>query len=376
MSNWICLSFALLTLLGCSSKKESQEEEAIRPVKYGVITSSQGKSVFSFSGVAQSDRQAELSFRVAGTVRSMRVRLGDRVLRGQVIATLDPTDYDIQAQQASASQKGTEANLQSAETQLIIARSNYQRIEKLFENNNVPLSEFEQAKSQLESAASQYEAAKTQVSSAAYQTQAARNQVNYTRLQAPFNGIVTDLLVEENELVGSGKAVAVLNSEEGQEVNVGIPENFISKVRKGQKVQVLFSVLGDTTFRGTVREVSFAAGSSPTYPAIIGIDDPSAEIRPGMAARATFSWSDAKDELPEHLVCPVSAVGEQGDANFVFVLTKNKAGNYAVEKRPITIGELLPTGFEVLSGVQKGELVATAGLRALLNGMQVTLLDN
>ncbi len=363
----------LLILSACGGQQDLEQAEILRPVKYAKVNNSDGGEVHTFSGVAQSALEADLSFRVAGTVRTVNVKLGDRVRKGQLIATLDPTDYNIQAEQVAASEKGTEANLQSAENQLIIARSNYQRIEKLYENNNVPLSEFEQAKSNYETAQASFEAAKTQVTSANSQLTAARNQVNYTRLVAPFSGVITAVNIEANELVGSGFAVAVLSSEDGQEVNVGIPENFIASIKKGQKVSVHFSVLEDQNFTGTIQELSYAAGNSPTYPAIIALDKASAAIRPGMAATVSFTTDGEAGKT--YLICPVASVGEDADGNFAFVLKTNQEGSHTVEKRQIKIGQLLADGFEVVKGLEENELVATAGLRSLLDEMKVKLLE-
>ena len=194
----LLLPIILMLLTACGGNEDVQEntEPTLRPVRYQQIGFSQDQAQHTYTGVAQADQLSKLSFRVAGTIRSIAVKLGDRVRRGQLIATIDPSDYSIQAEQATASEKGAVANLQSAETQLINARSNYNRIEKLYENNSVPLSDFEQAKSAYESAQSSYEAAQTQVTSAEKQSQSARNQVSYTRLTAPFDGVITAINVE------------------------------------------------------------------------------------------------------------------------------------------------------------------------------------
>ena len=379
MRNLLIFILGLALLSSCSNKNDLSEENTtiLRPVKYGLVNYSNEYGAHTFSGVAQADQQANLSFRVGGTVRTLDVKLGDRIRKGQLIATIDPTDYSIQAEQASASQKGAEANLKSAETQLIIARSTYQRIEKLYENNSVPLSDFEQAKSNYESAQSQYEASKTQVTSASKQTQSARNQVNYTRLEAPFNGVITMVHVEVNELVGSGNPIAELSSEVNPEVNVGIPESYISQIKKGQDVKISFSVLPQQTFDGKVHEVSYAAGNSPTYPAIIRIINPSEEIRPGMAATVSF-YEGGENSLEKELICPIKAIGEDATGNFAFVLeaaTDKENGAYTARKQAVKIGDLVDGGFEIKEGLKEGQVVATAGLRSLLDGMKVKLME-
>ncbi|MEM6772657.1 MAG: efflux RND transporter periplasmic adaptor subunit, partial [Bacteroidota bacterium] len=283
-----------------------------------------------------------------------------------------PADYSIQAQQADASAKGSVANLEAAETQLINARSAYQRLEKLYENNSVPLSDFEQAKSSYESAQANYDAAATQVTSAEKQLQSARNQVSYTRLTAPFPGIITAVNSETNELVGSGTPVAELSSTAKPEVRIGIPENFIAQIKKGEAVSISFSVLPEQVFTGRVSEISFATGGSPTYPAIITIDKPSEAIRPGMAANVTFRKKTAGDDM---LICPVKALGKDTESTFVYVLEKSTDGGYTAQRQTIDVGALMADGFAIKSGLSEGQLVATAGLKSLLDGMQVALLE-
>lgn len=368
---WYLSLFALL-LTACSGSETAVTTEAvIRPVRYQTIGYSQGAGQHTYSGVAQADQLSKLSFRVGGTIRTLNVKLGDRVRKGQLIATIDPIDYSIQAEQANASAKGAVANLQAAETQLINARSTYQRIEKLYENNSVPLNDFEQAKSAYEGAQASYDAAQTQVTSAEKQSQSARNQVSYTRLLAPFSGIITAVNTEVNELVGSGTPVAELSSASKPEVRIGIPENYIANIKRGEAVDIQFSVLPREVFTGKVSEISFATGGSPTYPAIVAIDNPSSAIRPGMAANVTFK---TKMEGQAGLVCPVKALGKDTESTFVYVLEKGAEDAYTARRKTIEVGELLADGFVVKSGLTEGQLVATAGLKSLLDGMSVRLI--
>ena len=389
MNKAFLIFFSLLIATSCG-KKEQQEEEIIRPIKFGKIIKSTGDESYTFSGTAQANNETNLSFRVSGTLRTVQIKLGDRVRKGQLLATIDPSDFNISLDKAIAQKKGAEAGLISAETQiksaeskLIASKSNFQRIENLYENNSVPLSEYEQAKATYEADASQYqatkaqyEASRTEVTASDKQKESARNQVNYTRLEAPFDGVISEVSVEENETVASGNAIAVISTEAKPQVNLGIPEVFINKIYKGQSVKIQFSVLAGKSFDGIVEEVAFAAGSSPTYPVNVRIIKPSDEIRPGMAANVTFDFSGKQAKAVERIIAPIKAVGEGNNGNFVFVLEGNPDGNYIVKKRDVKIGDLLSTGFEIKEGLKEGELVATAGLKSLLDGMKVKLIDN
>ena len=364
-------------------------EKPIRPIKYQKVALATGLEEHTFSGVAKAENEINLSFKVGGSLSAVNVKLGDRVRKGQVIATIDPIDYTIQTEQAAAQKIGAEANsksaeasLKSAEGQLINARSAYERVEKLYENNSVALSEYEQMKAAYASARAQYDAAKSQhdaagaqVTASTKQVEAATNQVNYTKLIAPMNGVITQLSAETNEIVGSGRAIAVISSEGNLNVEVGVPEVMIDKIKKGQTVNITFPAAVGQKITGKIEQVAFASGSSPTYPVVVGIDKSIAQIRPGMAANVSFIFNGKGENANPEILAPVSAVGEDTEGNFVFVLNKNAAGNYNVEKRKVEIGRLLPQGFEVKKGIKTNELVAIAGLNVLMNGMEVKLLN-
>lgn len=384
----LILLFSLLFLFACE-EKTAETVKKIRPIKYSTIESATGQEVHTFSGVAKAQNETNLSFKVGGTLSSVNVKLGDRVRKGQLIATIDASDYNIQTDQAISQKEGSVANVQSAEAnaeaaevQLISAQATYDRVAQLYENNSVALSEYQQAKAGLDAAQAQYDAANsqvsaatTQVSAADQQVKAAGNQVSYTRLLSPMDGVVTAVQVEANEIVGSGSVIATVSSIGRPEVEVGVPEIFINRIKQGQKVNISLSSYPEQVFQGVVEQVAYASGNSPTYPVVVEIDKSVEEIRPGMAANVSFMF--AKNTASgTKLVVPVEAVGKDNQGNFVFVLQPKNEGIYVAEKKNITIGVLLSEGFELEQGLKQGDLVATAGLSSLMNGLEVKLLND
>lgn len=369
----LCLAFFLLSC----GEEPVETTRQIRPIKYAKIGQSEGGETHTFSGVAKAQNETNLSFKVAGTLSSVKVKLGDRVSKGQLIATIDPADYNIQTNQAISQKEGSVANAKAAETQFINAQATYDRVAGLYENNSVSLSEYQQAKAGLDAAQAQYEAANTQIKAANQQVQAASNQVSYTRLLSPMNGVITALQVEANEVVNAGMLIAKVSSLGRPEVEVGVPEIFINKIKKGQQVNITLPSAPEQEFQGVVDQVAFASGNAPTYPVIVEIDQSVEEIRPGMAANVAFLFPRNGDTAsPPKMVVPVEAVGKDNQGHFVFVLNEKNEGVYEAEKKLITIGTLLPEGFELKGGLQSGEFVATAGLKSLRDGVEVKLLQD
>ena len=370
---WLFL-LPLILQFGCGVEEKAPEETVLRPVKYGKVQPAGNVQKEVFSGTAQSSKSANLSFKISGNLRTLNVKIGDKVRKGQLIATVDKTDYNVQYQQSVANLKNVETQIKSANTQLVNAKATYERIEKLYENNSVSLSEYEQAKSAYETAQSSYTAAQAQANATEKQVEAAQNQVNYATLVAPFTGVVTMVNVEENELVASGTPIATISSIGEPEISVGIPEVFISKIKPQQNVQINFAALSNKQFSGKVYEVGYSSSGGSTYPVTVKINNPTDDIRPGMAAEVTFNFADEKHPTSSALSVPITAVGEDTAGHFVFIL-KKADNHYLAQKQTIEIGKLMETGFILKSGLGEGELVATAGLSSLLDGMKVKLLE-
>ena len=353
----IFLWASLLVMMGCGGEQQ-EVTQSIKPVKFQKIARAGGSFGRTFSGTAKAGVETQLSFRVSGIVNSVPVKVGQRVSKGDLIANLDPSDYLLSYEEADASVKNADA--QEKQT-----KSNYQRVAVLYENQNTSLAEYEAAKAQFDSAKANEKAMKQR-------RKQAKAQLSYTRLYAPVDGIVNAVFVEENENVGIGNTVVTLSSGDNLEVLVGIPESFIVEVNQGQSVQVQFSSLGDRKFTGTVSEVSFAlSAETAIYPVTIQLEDQSGMVRPGMAADVTFNFESQQNTIT--LMVAPSAVGEDQDGHFVFVLEPQAQELYQVRKTSVDIGNLTTDGFEIKSGLDEDDLVATAGLQSLLDGMEVKL---
>ena len=365
----------VLSCMACTDESTGPEKR-IRPIKFSTITSATGVETHTFSGVAKAQNETILSFKVAGILSSVDVELGEKVKRGQLIATINPIDYDIQMKQAISQKEGAVANAEAAESQLINAKATYERVTKLYENNSVALSEYQQAKASYDAAQAQYDAAIAQVSTSNQQVQAADNQIAYTQLVSPINGVITEVEVEANEMVNAGTAIATVSSVGRPEVEVGVPEILINSITKGQKVNITIPAAPGQTFQGIVDKVAYASGNAPTYPVIVEIDRSIEQIRPGMAANVSFFLTPTGAPPSANMIVPVEAVGMDNQGNFAFVLTGKGEQVYVAEKKAIVIGRLKPEGFELLQGLKEGERVAVAGLKSLMDGEEVKLLQD
>ncbi|MEN7546344.1 efflux RND transporter periplasmic adaptor subunit [Rapidithrix thailandica] len=345
----------------CGGKQEMERNEPIKPVKFATVQLQGGKQAKTFNGTSRSASETNLSFRTNGLLLQRNVKVGDRVRKGQLLAQLDPKDLLLNYEKAKAS-------LQSAKIQLETAKSNLERIKQLYQANSASLNDYEQAKNAYANAQSGYQTARKSLD-------LQQSQLDYAEIIAPTDGVVSATHADINEIVQAGSPVIVINSGEGDiEVNVGIPEVYITKIKQSEEVAIKFSSIPDKAYQGIITEVGFSSAGAATYPVIVKILDAGEEIRPGMPAEVTF-WFGEADESPS-LAVPVKAVGEDFEGNFVYKLEKDTAQVYLARKVKIELGPLSNHGFEVLDGVKEGDMVATAGLRSLYDGRKVTLLAN
>ena len=350
---------SILLLAGCKNDKTRQE--SVRPVFYQEAGSIRGSDTLVGSGIIQAATEAKLSFKVGGMIGKVSVEMGDAVRRGAVMARLDETDYRVQLERASAS-------LKSAEAQLAAARSSFARIENLYINNHLSLSDYEKARLQVDSSESMLKTARSQ-------WEAARNQLEYTVLKAPFDGVVTAVMARENEMAGAGYPVVLFSASQQLEVRTTVPEKMIARINQGADVTVRFHAFPDQLFQGQISEVSPGVSSASAFPVIVRLTGDVKGLLPGMTGTVGIPL-ERNPHASEKIIVPVDAVGHDQEGDYVYVASDSHEGDvYVAQKRLVSLGELLADGYEIRQGLEPGDKVITAGLSFLYDGRKVKLLD-
>ncbi|MDH3402529.1 MAG: efflux RND transporter periplasmic adaptor subunit [Acidobacteriota bacterium] len=343
-------------LLAIACQEPPEPEVVLRPVRYELVSPSEQARLRTFAGVAKAGLESDLSFRVAGTVEQVPVVVGQRVGRGQMLARLDTTDYELKVQEALAGLAQAQAAARNAE-------ADYERVRGLYESNNASRRELDGARANSESSRALVQAAEKRI-------EQARRQLSYCTLRAPVDGTVASKNVEVNENVQAGQKLFLLTAGAEIEVEVALPEAVISGVELGQPVEVVFDAVPGRRFTAAVTEAGGAAvGTATTFPVTVRLTEPNPGVRSGMAAEVGFRFGGEGDD--DRLIVPAVAVGEDRDGRFVYVLEDVRDGRGAVRRTPVTTGELSADGLEILSGLRGGEHVVTAGVRRLTNGERV-----
>jgi len=356
----LCVAIFIAVLLFSSCKEEAEIQEIIRPVRYIEAVPTEGSYVRTFSGVAQAGTESKLSFKVPGTVKEIAVRVGSRVIAGQLLAELDPYDYELRLQQAESALLQGKAQARNADV-------NYDRTRTLYEKKSTSMSD-------LDAARMASEAANANVQTLAKMKELAQMQLNYTKIKAPLNGAISEVKVEVNENVPAGLPIILLTSGSHIEVKISIPEILISLIEEEKNVSVKFDAVPNKEFQATVSEIGVkSTGMATTFPVTLLLNQPDPDIRAGMVATAEFQFS-LKDKSIRFII-PSQAVGEDREGRFVFVVERltEEEGYGIVRRKPVNVGELTAEGMEVFSGLVEGDLVVTAGISHISDGQKVKL---
>lgn len=361
-----CLALAVALAWSCAQEEPAPPgEPPPRPVKSVEVSASYGERMRTFPGFAKADVRAELAFRVSGTVQRMHVDDGDVVEAGDLIAELDPVDFEIGLREIEASV--AEARAQSA-----LAESEFRRVQQLYERNNASRGEFE-------SAMTRHESAQARVDAARQRLHQAKQRIDYTQLHAPARCGIVSVTVEEGESVAAGSAVVEIMTGDRPQVEVAVPDTLLAEVAPGKRASVRFLALPHQSFAGRIKAVGIVPAEGViTYPVTIELDRQWEEliqpggalpVRPGMAVEARIQFGSSSEQ-PRHVV-PTNAVLGSGSGNHVYVVDTASGGTATARRRGVEVGRLVSGGIEILAGLSDGDRVITAGLNQIYDGHPV-----
>lgn len=345
-----------LVIFSCGNN-EKTEEVLLRPVKYTEVTYLGGDKVRTFSGTAKTEKIINLSFRNTGIITLLNMKLGQVVKKGQLLAKLDNVQSRLNYESSIESKN-------SSESQMNTAKLNLNRVRTLYEKGSSSLSDYEAAKNSYRTAVASFESSKRSVA-------IQQEQIRFGFLYAAEDGVIATVNSEVDENISPGEVVGVLNAGSAIEISLGLPESIINDVRKDMKVNVTFASLASETFKAVITEVAPALDkNTSTYPVTVMIIQTDERIKSGMAANVIFEFEQSSSK--KIIVVPSSAVGEDGNNRFVFLIEVDNEKS-VVKKHIITIGDLTPEGFVIETGLEVGQKIAVAGLQTLLDGQEVKL---
>ncbi|SOE64714.1 RND family efflux transporter, MFP subunit [Burkholderia sp. D7] len=347
------LSVVALVALSACGKKEAPPV-ALRPVVAMAAVADTHSVQSSLPATIEARYSTPLSFRVGGKIIERRVRLGDSVKAGEIVAKLDPADN---AKNAAS----TAAQLSAAQHQLTYAEQQLTRDRAQAQENLI-------ARTQLEQTENAYAAALAQRNQAQAQAALSADQLKYTTLVADRAGVITAEQADTGQNVSAGQAVYNLAWSGDIDVVADVPETTLGSLTVGQKASVTLAALGGKQFAALVREVSPAADpQSRTYRVRMTLEAPTPDVRLGMTADVAFARVSASGASTQAFTLPSTALFHAGKLPAVWVVKADGS----LELRRVDVSRYGERTVTVSNGISPGDRVVWQGVHTVSAGEKV-----
>ena len=337
ITGWlVAFIISCMMLAGCTEKSRKLEKKNVKVETISVGNTNLGGTK-DYVGTIEEKMGSTLSFEIAGNITSIRVEEGDRVSKGQLLATINPTTVK-EAHRATL-------------TTLKQAQDAYRRFLPLHQSGTISDMKWVEIESKLEQA----KAAES----------IARQQLSHSTLTAPFAGVIAAKNVDLGTYVLPGQPVLKLANVAQVNAKISVPEAEISHLHVGDKVKLTVAALSGAIFRGTISEKGIDANPiSHTYDVKVGITNPQGRLLPGMVCNAQVQGSAA---TPSHITVPPQCIELDADnSRFVWTVVNGKA-----HQQPVTTGDFEGDGIVILSGLKAGDQVIINGQQKVSEGMNV-----
>lgn len=321
-------SFLLLT--SCNEKREESKEEKLK-VRTEIVQQHEVPQLATFTATVEGEVVNAITPAIPARIKKILVEVGTPVSRGQKLVQMDNATLDQQ------------------NVQLEKIERDYKRYQELYEVGGISQQQLEQLKVQLD-------VTRTAVS----------NLEENTLLLSPINGVITARNYDNGDVFGQ-KPILVVQQLNPVKALINVSEIYFPQVSKGMKVDVNIDIYGEEVFEGKIKLVHPTIDpNSHTFVCEVEINNGKLRVRPGMFARVRLHFGTQQRVL----VPDVSVVRQSGSNDrFIFTLVDGKAVYNQVK-----LGQRLDDKWEILSGVQPGDEVVTAGQTRLINGSEVEII--
>jgi len=354
--NKVLLSVALPLLLAAASCSSSKQQNAAAPeVVRGVAIYKAANvrvpDLLAAIGTVRASETAQVSAQMMGNLMSVNVREGDSVSQGQVLATLDPIQAQAGMERAQAALAAAQHEISAADTERSLAESTLKRFDTLYQRKSVSPQEYDEVKARYQGALARAEAAQAGAAQAKAAAMQAQTSFGYTKVRAPFEGVVTERRVDPGMLATPGMPLLTIESAGRYRLEAAVDEASLRFVRIGESVRVEVDAYPGHSLSGKVSQIVPTADPN-TRTFLVKIELPASPIlRSGLFGRASFSRGERNS-----LTIPRTAVVDRGALRGVYVVGPDQIASL----RYSAVGQTINEDLEVLSGLNANEAVVLA----------------
>jgi RND family efflux transporter MFP subunit len=355
---------AVALLVGCSETKPAAPAAAERV--HGIVVMQIQKTsvpeVVEATGTVRAALSAQLSSQVMGTITRVNVHEGDRVRRGEVLVAIDEAQQQAAFAGANAGLRASQESIAAAVADYALAESTMKRYQMLYDKKSVSPQEFDEVKTRLAAAKARRDEAHAGREQAEAGVSQAGTAMSFTKVRAPFDGLVIARLAEPGAMASPGVPLLTVEDPSHFRLEATVDESKIGAVRLGEPVPVVIDALGEQPVEGKVTQIVPAADpGSRTF--TVKIDLPAnPQMRTGLFGRARFARGQH-----DAIAVPKTAILNRGQLQAVYVVGSDQLASL----RYVTLGSASTDQVEVLSGLQSGDRIVMQPGDRDLSGRQV-----
>lgn len=344
---------------GRSSRPQGPVAVETAKIKYGYIEQRK-----EFTGTIKASYTYEIRSKVSGRLVTISKRIGDRVMRDEIVGSLDNTEYQQAVQEALAQTKISAASISEAQAQVTYLQREVQRVKELVSKGISSQAELDDVTNKLNSQKSRLELARAQAAQKKVNLDQARTRLEHTTLRAALSGFVAARHTDGGALLSPNSPVLTIVGIDTVFVEIPATERDYPLIAKGQTAQISVEALPEKQFLGVVRNTapSFDASTRTAMIEIAVVND-SLLLKPGLFARVSITL--ARKESAQ--LVPSEAVITRDQKNAVFVVIDHDALLV-----PVSVGLADNDHVEIVEPKLKGNVV-TLGAHLLADGSKVLL---
>jgi multidrug efflux system membrane fusion protein len=362
----LCL-LSTLVLAGCGGEKPEGGQKkglpavAVKGVVVETIKTSAVPETAEVVGTVRAHTTALVSARIAGTISVLRVREGDRVRKGQLLAQLVAQENVDTAAMASSGSDEAQHGLDEALARRRLADTTFERYQKLFQEQAVTRQEFDTRQAEKELAAQTVARAEARLKQARNGARAASAIAGYTRIVAPIAGVISSRQADLGTTVFPAQPLMTIEDDGSYQLELAVPESLAPRIRPGTPVQVVLDAV-NTSFNARIAEIVPSADPvSRSFIAKITLTRKG--LRSGMFGRGAINLGTSVNGI----FLSKQAVMERGALTSVWVVTKDNIARM----RLVKAGKAVNGRVEILSGLSDGERVVTIGAEKVSEGGRI-----
>jgi RND family efflux transporter MFP subunit len=365
MLSVVGIAFLIAVILpGCKERIKPGQVQVKRPEIMGVtmakIASSTVDSHYETSGTVRAWRTSTLASRVFGTVTAVSVKEGDAVRAGDILLTIDDRDTRERVNAAESGYKEALKAREAAEKQSALGDITSRRYGNLYKEKVVSQQEFDQIETQRNVANLELERASLASERARALLGEARIHLSFTRVRAPFSGVVTAKKVEQGSMAVPGMPLITVEDASRFTIAANVDEKVSGKLRLGARIRVYFDTAGRTVTAAITKIVPAVDPATRTF--AIEAELPETSLKSGLYGKVLIP-----EGTREAILVPPSAIVVKGQLTGVYGVDEGGVVTY----RLIRKGRTHSGGTEILSGLKNGDKIIVSGVEKAVDGGMV-----